>query len=260
MTYFACPDEFGHICPCVGRNDPRHKESPVFGLAGFVLPSNGVRSFGAWFVRRKCDLLLPAFEIMRSGKHAALWEKEGASLYPVTDVSRYPGLRGFANRLYDKFGTLGGFVFYAGIRNTALPRAHSPNRLCARVFPEAIKRTGGVCGEDFNPAENFVLLLGEHEQRSSLLAEAPRGMYARHGRRRHLIEPPFHLESHRYQTLQAADWTAGLVGRLGAVLTKPAAWPENVVIRRYFGRRPSLVSLRSGIRSWSRSRATRKQV
>ena len=51
-------------------------------------------------------------------------------------------------------------------------------------------------------------------------------------RRRHLIEPLFNLESHRCQTIQAADWTAALVGRLGAMWTDPDAYPENVVFRR----------------------------
>ena len=41
------------------------------------------------------------------------------------------------------------------------------------------------------------------------------------GPRRDLIEPPFHLENHRYQTVQAADWIAGLAGRRGACWKKP---------------------------------------
>ena len=64
MTYFAYLDEFGHIGPYVSRQDPRHNDSPVFGLAGFVLPSEQVRGFGTWFFQRKCELL--AFEIERS--------------------------------------------------------------------------------------------------------------------------------------------------------------------------------------------------
>ena len=76
--------------------------------------------------------------------------------------------------------------------------------------------------------------LDEHDQRSALITAAARSMYAKKGRRRCLIEPPFHLESHRYQTLQAADWIAGLVGRLGAAWADPAAYPENEVFRRYF--------------------------
>ena len=91
MTYFAYLDEFGHIGPYASRTDPRYNESPVFGLAGFILPSEAVRDFGTWFFQRKCELL--AFEIERSGQHPALWEKKGTRLYTVTNVSRYPELR-----------------------------------------------------------------------------------------------------------------------------------------------------------------------
>ena len=247
MTYFAYLDEFGHIGPYVNRADPRYKESPVFGLARFVLPSDEVRGFGTWFFQRKCDLL--AFEIERSGKHPALWEKKGSSLYTVTNVTRYPELRKFTIRLLNKIEKLGGFVFHVGVRKTTRPSLHKPNRLYAVVFQEAIKRIDGFCREDCDPAEYFALLLDQHEQRSDLIAQASRSMYARHARRRRLIEPPFHLESHRYQTLQAADWIAGLVGRLGAIWTDPTAWPENEVFRRYFERRLKFVSRRSGIRA-----------
>ena len=80
MTYFAYLDEFGHISPYVSRTDPRYKDSPVFGLAGFVLPATEVRGFGTWFFQRKCEML--KFEIDRSGEHPAVWEKKGASLSP----------------------------------------------------------------------------------------------------------------------------------------------------------------------------------
>lgn len=247
MTYFAYLDEFGHIGPYVSRTDPRYKDSPVFGLAGFVLPSEEVRGFGTWFFQRKCELL--RFEIERSGSHPALWEKKGASLYTVTNVTRYPELRRSTNRLFAKIEKLGGFLFYVGVRKSAVPTAHNSNRLYARIFLEAIKRIDGFCEEDSNARESFVLILDEHILRPALLTAASRSMYARkEHRRRHLIEPPFHLESHRYQTLQAADWIAGLVGRLGAIWADPLAYPENQVFRDYFEERLCQVSRRSGIR------------
>ena len=75
MTYFAYLDEFGHIGPYVSRQDPRHNDSPVFGLAGFVLPSEHVRGFGTWFFQRKCELL--AFEIERSGQTRPYGKRKG---------------------------------------------------------------------------------------------------------------------------------------------------------------------------------------
>ena len=132
MTYFAYLDEFGHIGPYVSRTDPRYKESPVFGLVGFVLPSQEVRGFGTWFFQRKCELL--KFEIKRSGQIPAMWEKKGSSLYTVTNITRYAELRKLTNRLLNKLKGLGGFAFYVGIRKTAAPGIHNPNRLYAKVF------------------------------------------------------------------------------------------------------------------------------
>ena len=247
MTYFAYLDEFGHIGPYVSRTDPRYKDSPVFGLAGFVMPAAEVRGFGTWFFQRKCQML--DFEIKRSGEHPAVWEKKGASLFTVTNVTRYRELRKFTTRLFNKIERLGGFLFFVGLRKTAAPAVHDPNRLYARVFLEAIKRINEDCEENRDPRDNFIVILDEHDQRSALITAAGRSMYGRNEPRRQLIEPPFHVESHRYQTLQAADWIAGLVGRLGAIWADPEAYPENEVFRRYFEHRVNRASRRSGIRT-----------
>ena len=236
----------GILGPASARTDPRYHESPVFGLAGFVLPSDEVRGFGTWFFQRKCQLL--DFEIRRAGKHPSLWEKKGSSLYTATNVSKYRELRVFTNRLFNKIDTLRGFVFYVGLRKTAAPNLHNPNGLNKKVLAEAIKRIDAFCGVDCNPPCNFLLALDEHDQRSALITEAARSMYGANERRQHLIEPPFHLESHRYQTVQAADWIAGLVGRLAAIWTDPTAYPENEVFIRHFGDRLRRISRRSGIR------------
>ena len=56
------------------------------------------------------------------------------------------------------------------------------------------------------------ILIEQNDERSAATAGRPR---------RQLIEPPFDLESHRYQTVHAADWIASLVGRLGAFWKEP---------------------------------------
>ena len=247
MTYIAYLDEFGHVGPYIDRAHPKHNDSPVFGLAGFVLPLDEVRGYATWFFQRKCDLL--AFEISQSGEHPAVWEKKGSSLYTVKNTTTYPELRKFTNRLFNKITNLDGFVFYVGIRKTASIGAHNPNLLYRRILSEAIKRLDGFCADDCSPSSNFVLALDEHDQRAALITEASRSMFGGPQPRRHLIEPPFQLESHRYQTLQTADWIAGLVGRLGAFWVDPDNFPENAVFQKYFQDRLQLASRRSGIRS-----------
>ena len=246
MTYIAYLDEFGHVGPYVARNDPRHNDSPVFGLAGFVMPADRVRGFGTWFFQRKCELL--DFEIRRSGQHPAVWEKKGSSLYTVRNIQRYPELRRTTYRLLRKIQRLGGAVFYVGIRKTSDPASHDANALYSSVLGEAIKRLDAHCREDFASPVGFFLALDEHPLRAELLTAAARDMYAAQAPRRQLIEPPFQLESHRYQTAQTADWIAGLVGRLGAFWKEPLAWPENDIFGRYFQSRLTDAQVRSGIR------------
>lgn len=246
MTYLVYLDEFGHIGPFVSRSHAKYNESPVFGLAGFALPQSAVRGFGTWFFQRKCELL--KFEIDRSGKHPAVWEKKGSSLYTVTNVAKYPELRKLTFRIFNKINELGGFVFYVGVAKTANVIDHAPNDLYRFVLREAIKRVDQHCRLQDGVQTSFHLILDEHDQRDALITEAAMAMYGPNEPRRSLIEPPFQVESHRYQTMQAADWIAGLVGRLGAIWKAPHAYSENVIFRTYFEERLNAVALRSGIR------------
>ena len=144
-------------------------------------------------------------------------------LHPVTT---YPELRKFTNRPFNKITKLDGFVFYVGIKKTAPVGTHNPNLLYRRILSEAIKRLDEFCARDSSPSSNFVLALDEHDQRAALITEASRNMFEGSQPRRHLIELPLQLESHRYQTLQTADWIAGLVGRMGAFWVDPDGFPE----------------------------------
>ncbi len=136
------------------------------------------------------------------------------------------------------------------MRKIVPPAAHNPNKLYAVVFREAIKRIDQFCVEDCQPLENFVLILDQHSQRLALIKQAAQSMYASgdEGRRR-LIEPVFQVESDRYQTLQAADWIAGLIGRLGAIWCSPMVNPESRMFHKYFEQRINQVSHRSGIKT-----------
>lgn len=240
-------DEFGHIGPFVTRTDPTYKESPVFGLAGYVLPLDEVRNFGTWFYQLKCRLL--EWEINRSGQHPADWEKKGSALYTVTNVTQYRELRKATNRLFNKIDNVGGKTFYVGLKKTHPPETANANALYHAVLKEALKRLNDFCEQDAPSDSRFMLALDEHDQRDQLLTTASIQMYGGDQPMRRLIEPPFQIESHRYQTMQAADWIAGLVGRLGAVWAEPEQYAENGVFRKYFETRLNTVSVRSGVRT-----------
>lgn len=251
MTYIAYLDEFGHIGPYISRTDPKYKESPVFGLAGLILPAKEVRSFGTWFFQRKQELL--QWEIDRAGEHPATWEKKGASLYTLRNIKKYPQVRRATNRLFNHIERIGGRVFYVGTEKTHPLDEHSPNRLYLSVLKEAIKRIDHFCEEDCGNGSSYLLVLDEHDQRQALVTAAAQAMYNTDEPRRRLIEPPFQVESHRYQTLQAADWIAGLVGRLGACWAEAEQYEDWIPFRNYFEARLNRVSVRSGVRTGAKA-------
>ena len=50
-------DEFGHCGPYVARRDRRYNQSPVFGLAGYVIPHSEARNFATFFLQLKRQML-----------------------------------------------------------------------------------------------------------------------------------------------------------------------------------------------------------
>lgn len=74
-----------------------------------------------------------------------------------------------------------------------------------------------------------------------------------------LIEPPFQVASHLYQTLQCADWICGLLGRIGAHEAEPVEFEEFKWAALYFGDRLARVAKRSGIRSKQRALELREK-
>ena len=243
--YIVYLDEFGHIGPYVSRNSPKFGDNPVFRLAGLILPTDQVRSFATWFYQRKCQLL--EFEIKRAGEHPATWEKKGSSLYTLKNISKYRELRAFTNRFLKKISTCGGHVIYVGLHKQATVEDHKPLRLYLAVLKETIKRLNAFCEQEKDRTD-FLIVMDEHQERDSLLTEASRAMFSRNDPKRRLIEPPFQVESHRFQTVQAADWICGLIGRLAPFWVLPQEFPDSSIVETYFGPRIRQASVRSGIR------------
>ena len=254
LMFLVYLDEFGHIGPYLNRTSEKYSESPVFGLAGFMLPADRVRNFATWFFQRKCQLL--KFDIDRSGEHPATWEKKGSSLYTIQNITKYRELRAFTNRLLSMIRNSGGKVIYVGLHKQAAVEDHKPLRLYLSVLKEIMKRLNQICEYD-RQQQNFMIVMDEHQERQAILTEASREMFSRDNPRRRLIEPPFQVESHRYQTVQAADWICGLIGRLGPHWVSPQEFPENSIVEQYFGPRIRQASAGSGIRGDRRLQASK---
>jgi len=245
VHYIAYLDEFGHIGPFVSRDHPQHNTSPVFGLGGFVLPSDKVRAFATWFYQLKCNLL--RMEIERTGVPAYQWEKKGAALYTTTNVMKYRELRTATFRLLNRIERDAGMVFYVGIQKSRQLQVHQAKPLYRAVLRESIKRLDQFCRKK---DANFQMILDEQNERdfrAQIVAEASIQMFGKTARTT-MIEPPIQAESHLFQTLQCADWLCGLIGRVGCYQAAPEMWPELDWTSYYFAHRLQRSAPMSGIR------------
>ncbi len=243
VLYFGYLDEFGHIGPYIARDHPAHNDSPVFGLGGMILPYNEIRSFTTWFYQLKCRLL--EWEIAQSGQHPATWEKKGSSLFTTRNVTTYPEVRKATNRILSKIRNVGGHVFYVGLQKNRPVEKFDAQALYLTVLAEAMKRLNQYADE--RDAE-MVMVMDEHQDREAILTRASQAMYGGPSPRRRIVEPPFQVESERYQTCQCADWLCGLIGRVGAYQARPDEWAEMAWTRTYFQDRLDAAAVRSSIR------------
>jgi hypothetical protein len=253
MLYFAYLDEFGHIGPYISRHDPKHNTSPVFGLGGIVLPYTHARFFSMFFYKLKEELLKEEISVKRK-VHPAKWEKKGAALYTVNNITKYRELRAATNRILSRLKSMGGFVFYTGIEKLPPDEKRIPERLYLSVLVDAIRKLNNFCRTH---TENtmFTLILdavdSDHtKQRANFrpksVEAASKSMFGT-DKCFHLVEPPFQVESHLYQNMQCADWLCGLLGRL-LVCQCSTEFPEFEVFEKYFKDRISAVTTNSSLR------------
>lgn len=228
---FAYIDEFGHAGPYFGKDHPRFNTSPVFGLAGILLPEAKVRPFATKFLKRKSELL--SIEIERSGKNGYEWEKKGTNLFTAKSITRYPNVRESMSRLINEIRNSQGRIFYYGrekIRNTEVVNA---NGLYTTVFSHAIRQIDAYCE---SIGENFVLIVDEHSSRRELLETAAKTMFGSVPARK-LLSPPFEVESYLNQNMQAADWIATIIGRLWSYRLDPVDFVAYADYEKYYWQR-----------------------
>jgi hypothetical protein len=229
--YIAFLDEFGHIGPYSSRAHRQYHHSPVFGLAGFVIPHEHARSFATWFFQQKNSLLGPA--ISASGKHPATWEKKGSELITTKNIKKYPNIRQTIFRTINKIYKCDGHLFFYGRQKYQTAQSSNPSGLYKTVMSHTIHQL-----DDFAASRRqfFMMILDQHSDRISLLATAAKTMFG-DTPARCLIEPPFQVESHLYQTIQAADWLATIIGRLWAYRVAPKEFPDWEWTETLFGNR-----------------------
>jgi len=238
---FAYLDEFGHIGPFHSRNHPRHNTSPVFGLAGFLLPEHDVRPFASFFLKRKSELL--AVDIEKSGKQPFEWEKKGSNLFTANSIGRYPEIRQTAARMLNRIKKNEGRIFYYGREKYRGREDMNANGLYKTVLAHTLRQIDEHCS---SIGQNFVVVVDEHSARKELLEAAAKTMFGSEGAKR-LISTPFEVESYLNQNIQAADWIAALVGRLWNYKLEPGEFGNYELYHKCFWTRLHETAVGGGV-------------
>ncbi|MCG6203011.1 DUF3800 domain-containing protein [Rhodopseudomonas sp. HC1] len=247
---FVYLDEFGHVGPYFSRAHPKFNSSPIFGIGGIIFPEEAIRPFASFFLQRKEELL--NFEIKKSKKPAYEWEKHGSNLYTAKSIVLYPEIRQTTFRILNRVRKCGGKIFYHGREKITATEDVNPNGLYKTVFSDAIRKLEAYCAEQ---NKNFVIVVDEHSARRELLETAVKTMYGRDPAR-HLASPPFEVESHLNQNIQAADWIAAIIGKLWTYRLGGKEWTDLRPYDDYFWTRIHSLATHSTVLERPRKKAT----
>jgi hypothetical protein len=241
-VHFTYLDEFGHLGPFMGRAAAKYNESPVFGLAGIILPENAVRPFATKILKLKEYIF--ADEISQSGRPPSHWEKKGTNIFTAKQLAKYPRFRSTGFRLLNYVRDCGGNVFYYGREKISGTTKVNSVGLYKTVLGHAIRQIDSFCAA---ADSNFVLVVDEHSTRKELLITSLQTMYDQKSPASRMLGPPFEVESYVNQNIQAADWTAAIIGRLFARRIRPAEYADHENFERYFWDRVHEVATHSTV-------------
>ncbi|MEJ6013780.1 DUF3800 domain-containing protein [Corynebacterium sp. H127] len=209
-------DEFGHQGPYIRHDHRKFNTHPCFGYAGYVLPADNVRRMGGYFKYVKEKLL--AWEIERSDTPPDQWEKKGSALLTTANIDQYsdeilPALQ----RIYRKLGSFDGQIFFYGQQKPLGPVSETKETSQDRenhCLIQAINRLGTLAS-DRDERLMVIMDATDTDNRARAVATLGATIYSRHNKEnRSIIEVPLQTESHLYSTVQMADWTCAILGRL----------------------------------------------
>lgn len=252
-TYIVYLDEFGHVGPYIAADHKSHNTHPAFGLGGFVLPIDEVRSFSSFFFSLK-QYLFEQFDIPEARRTAqergerfqlSTWEKKGSKHYSVANLQKYKGMMvGSTNRIINTISRKGGFLLYVGeVKQKDIDR-HNPQATYSASLSEIIKRID----DEFKGIDaNFLIFMDDSEGRSDIVK---RSIYEMHQNDKYqLIEAPMQVDSKLYQTIQCADWLCSIYGKIEFFNAEPESKPQYEIFKTYFGDRIQANQKRSNVRN-----------
>lgn len=209
-------DEFGHQGPYIRHDHKKFNTHPVFGYAGYLIPSHSVRQFGGYFEYVKEQLL--DWEITQANAHPRRWEKKGSALFTTANIREYKDeINPATKRLYRKLGNLGGQLFFFGQEKPIGPVSVTKETSQEReehCLIQAINRLGRIATKA-NEELLVIMDATDTDNRERAVATLGKTIYSKTNKdNRSIIEVPIQADSHLYGTIQFADWTCALLGRL----------------------------------------------
>jgi hypothetical protein len=225
----------------MSRTAPKYNESPVFGLAGIILPETAVRPFATRFLQLNEHIFRK--EIAAAGVMSSHWEKKGIQIFTHKHLAKYKHFRSTGFRLINYVRSCGGNVFYYGREKINGTIDVNPMGLYTTVMSHAIRQL-----DKFSESSktNFVMIVDEHSARKQLLITASKTMFGQNPAR-HMLSPPFEVESYINQNIQAADWLSAIIGRLWAYELQPIQFADHSDFRKYFWQRIHQVATHSTV-------------
>ncbi|MFT8637869.1 MAG: DUF3800 domain-containing protein [Pseudoclavibacter sp.] len=210
-------DEFGHQGPYLGDDHPRFNQHPIFGYAGYVIPVQHSRSFGADVKRDKENLFKE--EIARS-KTPNQWEKKGSEIFTTGAAKKYPqNLRTFEAAVKKLVLRYHGKVFYYGDEK-ALGTIKTTNRDPKQLQIGALRETVNRLSRYADQTDNDIIVLVDsitlRTQRENA-AKLYGHIYARSrevSEMKRMVEAPLSIDSALNSGIQFADWICAYVSRL----------------------------------------------
>lgn len=175
-----------------------------------------------------------AAELALNKAHPATWEKKGNQLLTTRNVAKYAHVREGIHRLLNELYKCNGRLVYYGRQKYLPPEQGNASGLYTTVMSHMVRSIDAYCCK-INA--QFMMILDQHSDRLKLLESATKTMFSGGDPARCLIEPPFQVESHLYQTIQAADWMATLVGRYLTYGVEPTQYADWEWADRFFGQK-----------------------
>ena len=185
-------DEVGEPGAFVSPDHKKYHTSAAFGYAGFIIPEDAARDFGARFAWERNTLFRSE---VAAAKHQGRWERKGASIFRSTTPERCPQQLRVFNALVKYVRAQKGMLFYyVDEKPLGTPRqTHLNSDVCeAQAMEECLNR---LARHADGRHENILVMIDQINEKTRA-GRLPKmyshilGRANQHPEMRRIVEPP----------------------------------------------------------------------